>query len=137
MREVPMKWSRLFVFASVIALGMSPALAQESTVLQIEVTRDGSLVAKPQLRLQPGREGRLDLNGEWAGSNLNPLLKGLRESIRITPTVRGEDVTLAFNINSGDKQFRPSLMISKDLRGSLEWTGADGQPVMLTVSWVQ
>jgi len=129
-----MKWSRLFVFACVVSLGMSPALAQESTVLQIDVTRNGSLVAKPQLRLSAGREGRLDFDGQWAG---NSVLKGLREKIVIAPTVQGDDITLAFNIASGDKQFRPSLVISKDVRGSVEWTGADGQPIMLTVSWVQ
>jgi hypothetical protein len=51
--------------------------------------------------------------------------------------VRGDDITLAFNITSGDRQFRPSLVISKDVRGSVEWTAADGQPITLTVSWVQ
>jgi hypothetical protein len=130
-----MKWSRLFVFACVVALGMSSAMAQESTILQIEVTRDGSLVAKPQLRLLSGRVGRLELNGEWAAAN--PLLKGLREKIEVTPVVQGDDITVAFNITSGEKQLRPSLVISKDVRGSVEWTAVDGQPLRLTVLWVQ
>jgi hypothetical protein len=103
------------VFACVVALGMSTAMAQEPIRLQIEVTRDGSLVATPELRLPSGREGRLELSGEWAR---HPLLKGLREKITITPTVRGDDVALAFNIASGDKQFRPALVITgvMDLR---------------------
>ena len=55
-----MNWSRLFVIANLSALGVSPAVAQDplsrlpypsatadQTVLQIEVTRDGSLIAKP------------------------------------------------------------------------------------------
>lgn len=129
-----MKWTRLSVFACLVAVGVSPAMAQNSTVLRIEVVRDGSVVARPELRLPPGREGRLALvGGEWVS---NPLLKGLRENVAITSTVRGDDITLAFNITSGDRQFRPSLVISKDIRGSLGWTAADGQPLMLTVSWV-
>src|SRR5262245_38308597 len=101
-----MNWGRLFVLAFIVVLGMSPANAQESAVLQIEVTRDGSLVAKPQLRLLSGRVGLVELNGERAGTT--PLIKGLGERIEITPRVGGTDVTLAFNITSGDKQFRPS-----------------------------
>jgi hypothetical protein len=132
-----MKWSRLFMFACVVALGMSTAVAQEPTsVLQIEIERGGSIVAKPQLRLLSGREGRLELSDEFA-PNVIPLLKGLREKITITPTVRGDDIALAFNIASSDKQFRPALVISKDVRGSVEWTAADGQPIRLSISWVQ
>ena len=129
-----MKWSRLFVLACLVTLGMSPALAQESTVLRIEVIRDGSVVARPILMPPPGREGRLELNGEWAD---NPTLKGLRESISIAPTVRGDDITLAFSITSGNRQLRPSLTISRDVKGSVGWTAADGQPITLTVSWVR
>jgi hypothetical protein len=94
----------------------------------------GALIATPQLRLLSGRQGRLDLDGEWAS---NPVLKGLRERIEITPAVRGDYITLTFAIASGDKQFRPALVISKDVRGSIEWKAADGQPIRLTVSWVQ
>src|SRR5687767_11801585 len=109
-REVPMTWSRLFVFACFVTLGVSPAMAQDSTVLRIEVIRDGSVVARPVLMPPPGRDGRLELNGEWAD---NPTLKGLRESVSITPTVRGDDLTLAFSITSGAKQFKPGLVISR------------------------
>ena len=73
--------------------------------------RQGALIATPQLRLLSGRQGRLDLDGEWAS---NPVLKGLRERIEITPAVRGDDITLTFAIASGDKQFRPALVISKE-----------------------
>jgi hypothetical protein len=129
-----MKLRRLFVLACLVALGVSPAMAQDSTVLRIEVIRDGSVVARPELRPLPGRGGRLELNGEWAS---NPTMRGLRENVVITHTVQGDDITLAFLITSGDKQFKPSLVISKDIRGSVGWTAADGQPLMLTVSWVQ
>jgi hypothetical protein len=131
-----MNGGHLFVFACVVALGTSPAMAQEPARLQIQITRDGSVVARPELRVASGREGRLELSDEFVPSP-NPLLDGLRERIAITPTVRGDDITLAFNIASADRQFRPLLVISKDVRGSVEWTGADGQPIRLTVSWVQ
>jgi hypothetical protein len=129
-----MNRSRVFAFACVVAMCVSSAVAQEDTVLLCEVTRDGSLIATPQLRLLSGRQGRLDLDGEWAS---NPVLKGLRERIEITPAVRGDDITLTFTIASGDKQFKPALVISKDVRGSIEWKAADGHPIRLTVSWVQ
>jgi hypothetical protein len=107
---------------------------KDQAVLQIEVTRDGSLIAKPQLVGHSGQELRLDLNSEWVP---NARLKGLRENITVVPTVRGDDVSLALNIASGAKQFKPALVISKDVRGSVEWTAADGQPLRLTFAWVQ
>ena len=130
--EVCTERGRVVAFACVVAMCVSSAVAQEDTVLRCEVTRDGGLIATPQLRLLSGRQGRLDL--EWAS---NPVLKGPRERIEITPAVRGDDITLTFAIASGDKQFRPALVISKDVRGSIEWKAADGQPLRLTVSWVQ
>jgi hypothetical protein len=131
-----MKWSCAFVFAGVLALSMAPARGQELTRLRIDVTRSGSLVAKPELKVEAGREGRLELSGESL-SKPNAVLQGLRERITITPVVRGDDIALAFKIVSGDKQFTPELVISDDIRGSVEWTAADGQPIMLTVSWVR
>jgi hypothetical protein len=129
-----MNHGRLFVFACVVVFGTSPAMAQEPTRLQIQVIRDGSIVARPELRLVSGREGRLELGNEFLPPN-HPL-EGLREKIAITPTVRGDDIALAFNIASAGKQLGPLLVISRDVRGSVEWTGADGQPIRLTVSWV-
>jgi len=115
-------------------MSLSPAIAQESTRLQIEITRDGGLLARPELRVPSGGEGRVVLGSEFVP---NGSLKGMREDIRIAPTVRGDNIALAFSIGSGDRQFRPSLTISKDIRGSFEWVAADGQPVRLTVAWVQ
>ena len=133
-----MKWSRLFVFACFVALSLSPAIAQQRVVLPIELTRNGSLVAKPQLNLYPGIEGRLSLNGQATPERSTPAwLRGLDEDVRVTPTVRGDEITLAFSITSGDKKYTPTLVISKDVRGSVEWRAADGQPLMLTVSWAE
>ena len=133
-----MKWSRLFVFACFVALSLSPAIAQQRIVLPIELTRNGSLVAKLQLNLYPGIEGRLSLNGQAIPERSTPAwLRGLDEDVLVTPTVRGDEITLAFSITSGDKKYTPTLVISKDVRGSVEWRAADGQPLMLTVSWAQ
>ena len=131
-----MNCTRLVIFACVVAFGTSPVMAQEPTRLQIEISRDGSVVARPELRVESGREGRLELSGEFL-RNPKPWQAGLREKLAITATVRGDDLALAVNIASGADQFRPSLVISKDVRGSVEWTAADGQPIRLTVSWVQ
>ena len=131
-----MSCARLLVFAWVVFCGTSPVMTQEPTRLQIQITRDGSVVARPELTVESGGAGRLELNGESL-PNPHPLIEGLREKIGITPTVRGDDVALAFNIASADRQLRPSLVISRDVRGSVEWTAADGQPIRLTVSWVQ
>src|SRR5262245_35108882 len=130
-----MKRCRLLVLACVVALGVPPVIAQDTVTLQIEITRDGSVVARPQLRGAPGRELRVDLDGQLAADN--PLVTGLDERITITPNERGDDLALAFNIASGEKQLRPSLVISKDVPGSLEWTAADDQPIRLTIAWVQ
>jgi hypothetical protein len=124
----------LLVFACLAAFDASLVRAQEPTGLQLEITRDGSVMANPALKLLPGREGLVELNGE---SSPLPALKGLRERITITPAVRDDQVALAFNITSADRQLRPSMIISRDVRGSVEWVAADGQPIRLTVAWVE
>jgi hypothetical protein len=109
-------------------------VTKDQTVLLIEVLRDGSLIAKPQLVGHAGQVLRLDLNTEFIP---NAPLKGLRENIRIVPTVQGDDLSLAVNIASGAKKFKPTLVISKDLCGSFEWTAADGHILRLAIRWVQ
>jgi hypothetical protein len=64
-------------------------------------------------------------------------VKGLRERIALTPTVQGENLSIAFDITSAGKRFRPSLAISKDVKGSLEWVNSEGLAVRLSVSWVE
>lgn len=129
-----MNWCRLLVLACLVALAVSPITAQDAASLQIEITRDGSVLAKPELKLLSVGEGRLELNGE-----LSPVqaLKGLRERVTITPAVRDGEVALAFDIASGDRQLWPSMVISRDVRGSVEWVAADNQPIRLTVAWIQ
>jgi hypothetical protein len=57
-----MKWQHLFVLACVVAVGMSSAKAQERTGAQFEVTIDGSIVARPEMSVLSGGEGRLELS---------------------------------------------------------------------------
>jgi hypothetical protein len=122
-----MKWKYLSVLAWVVAVGMSSALAQERTWLQFEVSIDGSIVARPEMRVPSGGEGRLEL-GEVHGE----------ERVIFTPTFRGDDVAIAFDISSGGRPFRPTLVITKTVPGSLEWTSSTrAQTIRLTVSLVQ
>jgi hypothetical protein len=88
------------------------------------VAIDGSTVARPEIIVRSGGEGRLELN-EIHGE----------ERVTFTPTVRGDDIAIAFNITSGSRQFRPSFVISKTNPGSIEWTSsARAQTIRLTVS---
>jgi len=147
-----MKRTRLLVCACFMLATTSLAVAQQPTRLLIEVTVDGSLVARPELRVPSGSDGHVEISNAP-----NPRLSGLRETITVTPTVRGDDVAIAFKISSGGKadelpsrrcvapiaprdackQFQPSLVISKDIRGSVEWTSPTAGQVRLTVSWVE
>jgi hypothetical protein len=129
-----MNWSRVFALAFVVVGSLSPVRAQEPARLLFEITKNSSLIGKPELRVASGGEGLIVLSDEYA---TNPRLAGLRERITVSPTVRADDIAIAFNITSNGKQFRPSLVISDAVRGSLEWTSSDGQPVRLTVTWVR
>ena len=122
-----MTWSRLFVVACLVAVGISPAIAQEPPRLLFEVAVDRSIVARSEMRVSSGDQGRLELSR-------NPG----QERVTFTPTLGGDDIAIAFNITSGGEQFRPSLVITKTVRGSLEWTSrTGGQMFRLTVSWVE
>jgi hypothetical protein len=91
-------------------------------------------VAKPILRVRSGGEGRIVINGDDAPAA--PVMRGLRERIVLTPAVQGESVSIAFDITSDSKQFRPSLVISQDIKGSFEWISTEGSAIRLTVSWI-
>ena len=49
-----MKLRRLFVFAVVFSVSMSPAIAQQSIRLHFEVVKNGSTVARPEVSVDPG-----------------------------------------------------------------------------------
>jgi hypothetical protein len=125
------------VFACIVVLGMTTAGAQQTDhhVLRFEITKNGALVGSPELWLQSGMLGRIHLDSRDAPSV--PRVSGLREKIALTPTVQGENISIAFDITSDTRQFRPSLVISKDVKGALEWASYEGQTIRLSVSWVQ
>jgi hypothetical protein len=111
------------LFMCLVGLGAMPAAAQETPRLQFEVTVEGALVARPELRVQSGREGSVVLD---------------QARIVFTPTVGNDRITIAFEITSGAARVRPSLVITRNARGRLEWTSdATGQPVRVAVAWVQ
>ena len=124
-----LRHARLIVLACIVAgVAASTATGQESPRLLFEITLDGSLVARPELRVQSGGEGSIVL-GEKQG----------KARVTFTPTVRGDDIDIAFDITDGDKRLRPTLRISKTVPGFIEWTSrAHGQKtVRLAVSWVR
>lgn len=120
---------RSIVVAGIVAgAAVSPAVAQESLRLLFEITVDGSVVARPELRVQPGDEGDITF-GEKQGP----------ARVTFTPTVRGDDIDIAFDITDWDKRLKPTLRISKTVPGSVQWMSpAHGQKaVLLAVSWVR
>jgi hypothetical protein len=119
-----MKLSRLLVLVSVFSVGNSLVTAQESIRLQFEVAKDGSTVAKPEVSVNSGSAGRIEID------NVGRFV--------FTPTVRGSDVAIAFDITAGGKQFQPRLVISENKPGSISWTSGTGaESFKLTVSWVR
>ena len=122
-----MKWSRSFIFACIAALSMSRAIAQESPRLLFEVTVDGSIVARPEMRVPSGGEGRLELD-ETRGD----------ARVIFTPTLRGDDIAIAFDITAGSRRVRPTLVISRTVPGGIRWTSSTGaHEVRLQISWAQ
>jgi hypothetical protein len=119
--------SRLVVFACTVALAIATAMAQESPRLLFEVTIDGSVVAKPEMRVPSGGEGRIELHEKHGA---------LR--VAFTPAVRGDDVAIAFDITDGNRQFRPTLVVTTTVPGSIEWTSSvRGQAIRVGVSLVR
>ena len=78
-----MKWNRMGALACLMALSAVVA-AQEAPRLLFEVTVDGKVIARPEMRVPVGGEGRLSLNND-----------PYRSEIVFTPTLRDDQVALA------------------------------------------
>ena len=130
-----MKLRHVIAFACVVFVGVTAANGQDVPLLQFEITKGNVLVGRPVLMVPSGREGRIALD-ERDLPTPAPRVKGLREKITLVPTVQGENLSIAFDIISDSKQFRPSLVISKDVKGALEWVNAEGQAIRMSVSWI-
>jgi hypothetical protein len=118
----------LIVLACIVAgVAASTAIGQESPRLLFEVTVGGSLVARPEMSVRSGGEGHIVLNQKQGEAR-----------VTFTPTVRGDDIAIAFVITDGDKRLTPTLVITRAVPGSIEWMSpAQGRTVRLAVSWVR
>ena len=122
-----MRLSLLIVLVSIVAVTVSTARAQQPPRLLFEISVDGSLVARPELRVPLGGEGRIELDERHG-------------QVRVTfrPSARSDDLVIAFDITDGDRRFRPNLVITRTVPGLIEWTSsAQGQTIRLAVSWLQ
>jgi hypothetical protein len=121
--------------ACAIALSIAAVRAQDAdVVLHFNITKGDALVASPVLRLKSGMVGRIHLDSRDAAAG--SVVSGLRERIALTPTIQGENISIAFDITSDEKRFQPSLVISKEVVGGLEWRSSEGQAIGLNVTWV-
>ena len=119
-----MKLGRLFVVAFLFSIGVPLAIAQEPIRLQLEVVKDGSTVARPEISVISGSAGTIEVEGVG--------------TVAVTPTVRGSDaVAVLFDILSGGKHLQPRLVIGKNEPGILSWTADTRESFKLTVSWVR
>ena len=120
-----MKSSRWFVLVCMVAVLVAPAIGQEAPRLLFEVTVDGSLVARPEMRVPSGGQGRLELDER-------------RGDVRVlfTPTVRADDVSITFDITGGGREAKPTLVVSKAVPASIVWVSpATGQEVRIQISF--
>ena len=118
-----MKASRLLAMACLAAVFLATAAAQETPRLLFEVSVDGTVVAKPELRVRPGEESRLDLDDL---------------QVRFTPTLRGDDIVLEFRIQTGGDEIFPTLRISRTTPGSLRFRrSVDGPDYRIAISRLQ
>ena len=122
-----MKSSGSFVVVCMVALFVAPAIGQQAPRLLFEVTVDGSLVARPEMRVPSGGQGRIELDER-------------RGDVRLlfTPTVRADDVSIAFDISGGGRQAKPTLVVSKAVPASIVWVSpAGGREVRIQISWLE
>ena len=122
-----MKLGRLIVFACLVGIAASIATAQETPRLLFEITVDGSTVARPEMRVPLGGQGRIELDENRGDARLT-----------FSPTLRDDGLAIAFDITNGDGQLRPTLVITRTVPGSLQWTSrAGGRAIRIDVSWLQ
>ena len=121
-----MKLGRLLVFACLVGFSASIA-AQETPRLLFEVSVDGSVVARPEMRVPLGGEGRIELDESRGDARLT-----------FSPTLRGDSLAIAFDITRSDGQLRPTLVITRTLPGSLQWASRrGGRAIRIDVSWIR
>src|SRR5262245_39559979 len=119
-----------YVIASIffVTFALSPVIAQQSPRLLFEVTVNGAVVARPEMKVPSDGEGRLELDRDHGV-----------ERVDFKPTTRGDQaMAIAFTVTSGDRQFHPTLVITRTVPGTIEWTSSTGtETFRLGVSWVE
>ena len=110
----------LIALLGIAGVVVSTAIAQEPPRLSFEITIDGAVVARPELRVASGGKGTIAFDDK---------------DVTFVPTIRADDITLAFEIVDKEKRLTPTLVISRTVPGSIEWASAR-QTVQLKVSWV-
>ena len=124
-----LRHARLTLFAVIVAgATVSSAMTQESLDLLFEITVDGSVVARPEVRVDRGGKGVITLGERQA-----------QAQVAFVPTLRGDDILIVFDIVDGDKRLAPTLRISETVPGSIEWISPAHRQktVRLAVSWVR
>jgi hypothetical protein len=122
-----MTWIRPVILVGIVIAAVSTPTAQEQPGLLFEITVDRSLLARPEMRVRSGREGRLEL-GENHGE----------VRVTFTPTVRADDISIAFDIADDDRRWTPTLVIRPTVPGALQWTSRSrGQVIRIVVSRVR
>jgi hypothetical protein len=119
-----MKPARLFGLAFLLFMGVSVAGAQSSLRFRFEIYRNGRAVGTPELAVVSGGHGRLAIDGIG--------------EIAFTPAPRdSESVSVAFDIDLGDKHLRPQLTLRANDPGSLSWTSSGEDAFKVTVAWIR
>ena len=111
----------VIVVSWIASVAVSTAVAQEEAPrLSFEIAIDGSVVARPELRVSSGGKGTIAFDDK---------------DVSFVPTVRADDIALAFEIIDKERRLTPTLVISRTVPGSIEWASAR-RTVRLEVSWV-
>src|SRR5688572_26427620 len=103
--------------------------------------RDGSGNASAPVRGDRGRLPRGQAGDASALGGQGRLeLDERRGDVRVlfTPTLRADDLSLAFDIAGGGREAKPTLVVSKTVPASILWISpATGQEVRIQISWLQ
>ena len=105
---------------------IAPAVIQapaETVRLQFEFSRDGEIIARPAVTLTNGLIGRVEVNAIG--------------SFAFVPTLRGSDLDINFDILTGARRLRPSLVIGRQQAGAISWTSETSQQIRMTVTWIR
>lgn len=104
----------------VLGLFFVPSVnGQESIRLRFQVTRNGAVIANPEIVVNEGAVGRIDIKDSVI--------------LALTPRVQNSRLTLTFDIRTGDKHLQPQLAVDTIEPATLSWTTVAGELIKVTV----